>query len=357
MGRAALVHEFTHGSDGTAAHATQVGRAHLDADHGLRGEVDEQGGGHAAQGFGEGGRGTAMQQTHGLVRPGVHRHRGTKATVLVDMIGDAQVSDQCSGTQLVRLFGVGLGEMHRNKGNLPIFAFMDEQDGPKRILLVEDEEALRGALKLNLELEGYAVTTSVTGPDALERLRGARFDLVVMDVMLPGLDGYSVVETVRLEGNSVPVLFLTARTAAPDRIRGLRVGDDHLGKPFELEELLLRIRNLLARSSQAVAPALITRYEFAGNVIDFQAFSVRTWEGHEYALSQREAMLLRLLVDRAGEVVSREEILQKVWGYNVFPTTRTVDNFIVSFRKYFERDPREPVHFRSVRGVGYRFTP
>ncbi|MEZ4756984.1 MAG: response regulator transcription factor [Flavobacteriales bacterium] len=234
---------------------------------------------------------------------------------------------------------------------------MEQHDQPKRILLVEDEEALRATLKLNLELEGYAVTTAITGPEGLERLRGARFDLVIMDVMLPGLDGYSTVETVRLEGNSVPVLFLTARTSAPDRIRGLRVGDDHLGKPFELEELLLRIRNLLARSSQAPAPTLITRFEFDGNVIDFQAFSVRTWEGHEYALSQREAMLLRLLVDRAGEVVSREEILQKVWGYNVFPTTRTVDNFIVSFRKYFERDPREPVHFRSVRGVGYRFTP
>lgn len=234
---------------------------------------------------------------------------------------------------------------------------MEQHEEPKRILLVEDEESLRAALKLNLELEGYAVTTAVTGPDGLERLRGAHFDLAVMDVMLPGLDGYAVVETVRLEGNSVPVIFLTARTAAPDRIRGLRVGDDHLGKPFELEELLLRIRNLLARSGQASAPALITVYEFAGNTIDFQAFVVRTWEGQEYSLSQREAMLLRLLVDRAGEVVSREEILQKVWGYNVFPTTRTIDNFIVAFRKYFERDPREPAHFRSVRGVGYRFTP
>lgn len=352
-----VVHQFAHRGDGPFTHATKVVGADFDTDHRLAGYINEQGGGHAAKGFRQRRGGTSMKQAHGLVGPRLHRHGRTEPTLTVDMVGDAQVFHQRIAPPFIGLCGLVLCKKHCGKGNLPIFALMEPIDGPKRILLVEDEEALRSTLKLNLELEGYAVTTAVTGPDALDRLRGARFDLALMDVMLPGLDGYSVVETVRLEGNSVPVLFLTARTAPMDRIRGLRVGDDHLGKPFELEELLLRIRNLLARSSQAVAPALITRFEFAGNTIDFQAFSARTWEGHEHALSQREAMLLRLLVDRAGEVVSREEILQKVWGYNVFPTTRTVDNFIVSFRKYFERDPREPAHFRSVRGVGYRFTP
>ena len=225
-----------------------------------------------------------------------------------------------------------------------------------RILLVEDEEALRLTLKLNFELEGYHVTTAVTGPEALERLRGARFHLVVMDVMLPGMDGYSVVETIRLEGDPTPVLFLTARNAPADRIRGLRTGDDHLGKPFELEELLLRVSKLVKRNGPGSASSLRTSYDFSGNHIDFNSFEVTGYNGERRTLSQREIMLLRLLVEREGEVVSREEILQKVWGYNVFPTTRTVDNFIVGFRKYFEPDPRDPRHFHSIRGVGYKFT-
>jgi two-component system, OmpR family, alkaline phosphatase synthesis response regulator PhoP len=229
--------------------------------------------------------------------------------------------------------------------------------GKQRILLVEDEEALRLALKLNFELEGYDVTLSSTGPDALERMRGAHFDLVVMDVMLPGMDGYSVVETVRLEGDGTPVLFLTARTAPADRIRGLRTGDDHLGKPFELEELLLRVGKLIQRSDKGSTAVLPSEFAFNGNKVDFNSYDVVGQDGRKRTLSQREIMLLRLLIERAGEVVSREEILQKVWGYNVFPTTRTVDNFIVAFRKYFEPDPRTPKHFHSIRGVGYKFTP
>ncbi|MCW5899060.1 MAG: response regulator transcription factor [Flavobacteriales bacterium] len=233
---------------------------------------------------------------------------------------------------------------------------MDADAIRHRILLVEDESSLRLTLKLNFELEGHDVTMATSGPEALERLRGARFDLVVMDVMLPGMDGYSVVETVRLEGNTTPVLFLTARTAAADRIRGLRTGDDHLGKPFELEELLLRVANLLRRHAEVLPPALPAKVDFGGNQVDFNSYEARGYDGRQHALSQREALLLRLLMEQAGEVVSREEILQKVWGYDVFPTTRTVDNFIVSFRKYFEPDPRRPKHFHSVRGVGYKFT-
>ena len=225
-----------------------------------------------------------------------------------------------------------------------------------RLLLVEDEDALRSTLRLNFELEGYAVTTVTNGPDALERLRGAHYDVVVMDVMLPGMDGFSVVETIRLEGNATPVLFLTARIATPDRIRGLKAGEDHLGKPFDLEELLLRVAKLVHREGTKTSTTVLETYSFGGNHIDFQSYEVMGQGGLRKALSQREMMLLRLLVDREGEVVSREEILQKVWGYNVFPTTRTVDNFIVGFRKYFEPDPREPRHFHSVRGVGYKFT-
>lgn len=226
-----------------------------------------------------------------------------------------------------------------------------------RILLVEDEATLRSTLKLNLELEGYAVTVAHDGPEALERLRGAHFDAVIMDVMLPGVDGFSVVEAIRLEGNAVPVLFLTARNAPADRIRGLRAGDDHLGKPFDLAELLLRVGKLVAKGRPESGAALAPRYAFEGGTIDFARFEAVGKDGSVRRLTQREAMLLRLLVEKAGEVVSREEILRKVWGYNVFPTTRTIDNFIVAFRKHFGDDPRSPRHFHSVRGVGYRFTP
>lgn len=234
---------------------------------------------------------------------------------------------------------------------------MPQEEVKKRLLLVEDEEALRLSLKLNFEMEGYDVTISSTGPDALERMRGAHFDAVVMDVMLPGMDGYSVVESIRLEGDATPVLFLTARTAAADRIRGLRTGDDHLGKPFELEELLLRVAKLMQRSQQGAASALPTAFSFGTNKVDFNSYEIIGHDGLAHPVSQREMMLLRLLIEHAGEVVSREEILQKVWGYNVFPTTRTVDNFIVTFRKYFEPDVRTPRYFHSVRGVGYKFTP
>ncbi len=226
----------------------------------------------------------------------------------------------------------------------------------ERILLVEDEPSLRHALKLNLEMEGYSVTTEHSGPDALSRLRGAHFDAVVMDVMLPGIDGFTVVETIRLEGNRVPVLFLTARSSTDDRIRGLRAGDDHLGKPFDLTELLLRLKKLVQRPA-AVSDAQDSQYSFDGGTIDFNGFEAKGKSGESRVLTQREALLLRLLVEKAGEVVSREEILKKVWGYNVFPTTRTVDNFIVAFRKLFEADPRNPRHFHSIRGVGYKFTP
>ena len=225
-----------------------------------------------------------------------------------------------------------------------------------RLLLVEDENALRSTLRLNFELEGYDVTTVANGPDALERLRSAHYDAVVMDVMLPGMDGFTVVETIRLEGNSTPVLFLTARTAAPDRVRGLKAGEDHLGKPFDLEELLLRVAKLVQRRGTKGTNTVLERYAFGRNHIDFQSYEVCGEGGLTKTLSQREMMVVRLLVEREGDVVSREEILQKVWGYNVFPTTRTVDNFIVGFRKYFEPDPREPRHFHSIRGVGYKFT-
>jgi two-component system alkaline phosphatase synthesis response regulator PhoP len=230
-------------------------------------------------------------------------------------------------------------------------------DRKKRLLLVEDEASLRATLRLVFDREGYDVTLAERGSEALERIRGARYDGIVMDVMLPDVDGFTICETMRLEGNLTPVLFLTARTAPHERIRGLRTGDDHLAKPFELEELLLRVGKLVTRPPSGVSIAPFERFEFGGNRIDLASFTARGQGGTERKLTEREAKLLRLLVEKQGHVVSRAEILEKVWGYDVFPTTRTIDNFIVAFRKLFERDPRVPRHFHSIRGVGYRFTP
>jgi two-component system alkaline phosphatase synthesis response regulator PhoP len=243
------------------------------------------------------------------------------------------------------------GSLHRS---LPPMANPERK---KRILLVEDEESLRSSLKLNFELEGYDVTTAARGSEAMERIRGARFDGVVLDVMLPDVDGFTICETMRLEGDRTPVLFLTARSTPQDRIRGLKSGEDHLGKPFELEELLLRVEKLLSRGETASPGVGPSRRSFGTNSVDFDSFEVVGQRGLRKPLTQREMMLLKLLMDRANEVVSREEILEKVWGYDVFPTTRTIDNFIVSFRKYFEVEPRDPQHFMSIRGVGYKFVP
>jgi len=224
-----------------------------------------------------------------------------------------------------------------------------------RILLVEDEESLREAIKLNLELEGYEVVTSANGKKALELTQQQHFDLLLLDVMLPELDGFTIAEQVRLSNNEVPILMLTAKDMAQDRITGLKKGaDDYLTKPFNLEELLLRVHNLVRRS-QRVRGDLNEHYAFGDNKVNFSTFEAHTWRGETLTLTKKEAMLLKLLVERKNEVVSRNQILQAVWGYDVFPSTRTIDNFILAFRKYFEQDPKTPHHFHSIRGVGYKF--
>lgn len=225
-----------------------------------------------------------------------------------------------------------------------------------RILLVEDEPTIRDALQLNLELEGYEVVPTGNGKKALELVAGQHFDLLLLDVMLPDVDGFSITEQVRLSNNEVPILLLTAKDMPQDRIAGLKRGaDDYLTKPFNLEELLLRIGNLLRRSQRVKgeAPDL---FEFGNNKVNFETYEATTWRGETISLTRKEAMLLKLLVERKNEVVSRNQILQAVWGYDVFPSTRTIDNFILAFRKYFEQDPRQPQFFHSIRGVGYRFS-
>lgn len=226
------------------------------------------------------------------------------------------------------------------------------------ILLVEDEENLQEALKLNLELEGYEVSSSYDGADALKVVQQEHFDLIILDVMLPEMDGIAVCETIRLSNAEIPILILSAKNSSADRVLGLKKGaDDYLTKPFNLEELLLRVHKLIRKSEQlSIKQPLPTIYEFGKNKIDFKAQECYTKSGEKILLTKKEIMLLKLLIENKQEVVTREKILQSVWGYNVYPTTRTIDNFILNFRKYFETDSRHPQHFHSVRGVGYKFT-
>jgi two-component system alkaline phosphatase synthesis response regulator PhoP len=235
---------------------------------------------------------------------------------------------------------------------------MTSENRKPSILLVEDEENLHEALKLNLELEGYEITSVYDGSAALKSIGDEYFDLIILDVMLPEIDGINVTETVRLQNNEVPILILSAKNTSADRVLGLKKGaDDYLTKPFNLEELLLRVHKLIDKNKKMQEKETIgDTYSFGSNVIDFKAQEARTKNGETIQLSRKETMLLKLLIENKNEVVPREKILQAVWGYNVYPTTRTIDNFILSFRKYFEEDSRNPRYFHSVRGVGYKYS-
>jgi two-component system, OmpR family, alkaline phosphatase synthesis response regulator PhoP len=226
------------------------------------------------------------------------------------------------------------------------------------ILLVEDEKNLHDALRLNLEMEGYSVSSAFDGPEALTIFQKEHFDLMIMDIMLPELDGISVIESIRLQNNDVPVLILSAKNSSADRVLGLKKGaDDYLAKPFNLEELLLRVEKLIEKNKRINEKTTVgDEYQFGGNTINFKSLQAFDKNGKAITLSKKEAMLLKLLIENKNEVVPREKILQFVWGYNVYPTTRTIDNFILAFRKYFEQDSHDPKHFHSVRGVGYKFT-
>lgn len=226
-----------------------------------------------------------------------------------------------------------------------------------RILLVEDEEHLQEAIKLNLELEGYKVVTAGTGTEAVRIFKQERFNMVVLDVMLPEMDGFAVCEAIRIHNSGIPILFLSAKNASEDKILGLKRGaDDYMTKPFNLEEFLLRVNVLVKRSlSQDEKKELNDIFRFEGNEVNFLTYEIFGKDKSKIRLTKKEIALLKLLIERKNEVVSREQILETVWGYDIYPSTRTVDNFILAFRKYFETDPKEPRFFFSVRGVGYKF--
>jgi DNA-binding response OmpR family regulator len=230
---------------------------------------------------------------------------------------------------------------------------------PVRVLVVEDDVLLARGLCRNLELEGFAPSSLHSGEEALDRLarEPAGFEIVVLDIMLPGVDGLEVCRRLREAGNDVPILFLTARGSDADRILGLRLGaDDYLTKPFVFEELVLRLRGILRRTAWSRTPAPTGPViRFASAVIELDELRAETPAG-TIQLTDREAMLMRYFAENDGRVLTRGELLEHVWGYSFDTATRTLDTFIHRLRKYFEPDPGQPRHFHTVRGVGYRFT-
>ena len=213
-------------------------------------------------------------------------------------------------------------------------------------------------MEYNLRKEGYLISLAHNGREAIEIAQKENPHLIILDIMLPGIDGIHITENIRVQQNEVPILILSAKNTGADRVLGLKKGaDDYLTKPFNLEELLLRVEKLIQKNKKIqVKETVGDIYEFGGNKIDFKAQQAITRDGNKIDLSKKEVMLLKLLIENRNEVVTREKILQMVWGYNVYPTTRTIDNFILSFRKYFEKDSRSPQHFHSVRGMGYKYT-
>ncbi|MCF8077373.1 MAG: response regulator transcription factor [Desulfotignum sp.] len=237
----------------------------------------------------------------------------------------------------------------------------------KRVLVIEDEARIAEGLRLNLSLAGYAVAVAPDGIDGLEKWRAWHPDLIVLDIMLPMIDGFSILKTIRQEDEKIPVLILSARGDTTDKVKGLRYGvDDYLAKPFDLEEFLLRVERLIQKSAW-YEPAVPEKkpdvglfngnhFRFGDNHVDFVTFKARCVAG-EITLTEQEITLLKIFIENRGKPLSREELLNAGWGYSRDTSTRTVDNFMVRFRKYFEKDPKNPRFFKSRRSVGYLFDP
>ncbi len=236
----------------------------------------------------------------------------------------------------------------------------------KRILVIEDEVHIADGIQLNLNLQGYGVSIARDGIDGLEQWRSWKPDLIVLDIMLPMIDGFSILKTIRKEDEKIPVLILSARGDTKDKVKGLRYGvDDYLSKPFDLEEFLLRVERLIrkkgwyeegARAGKNPGHTLFLgdTYTFGENYINFITFKANCAAG-EIILTEQEVTLLKIFIANKGKPLSREMLLNAGWGYSRDTTTRTVDNFIVRFRKYFEKKPKKPIYFKSRRSVGYIF--
>ncbi|MFH1154674.1 MAG: response regulator transcription factor [Pseudomonadota bacterium] len=240
-----------------------------------------------------------------------------------------------------------------------------ENADQKRILVIEDEEHIAEGIKLNLGMQGYDVMTASDGLDGIDRWQSWKPDLIVLDIMLPVVDGLSVLKSIRKEDAMLPVLILSAKSSAQDKVRGLQAGvDDYLAKPFDLDEFLLRVQRLLARQSwyrekngpgAAHGTAVMDgEYRFGDNRVDFSTGKA-VCEAGTIVLTEQEIKLFKAFVANRGKPVSRQKLLEAGWGYSSDTTTRTVDNFMVRFRKYFEKNPKHPRYFQSRRSVGYLF--
>jgi two-component system, OmpR family, alkaline phosphatase synthesis response regulator PhoP len=225
------------------------------------------------------------------------------------------------------------------------------------ILIVEDEESLANTLALNLKLEQMEVLVANSGPEALRLFQKhfAAIHLVLLDVMLPGISGFDLFPEFKKINSAVPIIFLTARGQAPDKISGLKLGaHDYIVKPFDLEELLLRVKNILKRNAPAEASHIL---KFGNCTVNFDTYEILDIHGKTSTLSKREIGLLKLLTARANKVISRDEIIEALWEPDENASARTIDNYILNFRKHFENNPRQPEHFLSIRSVGYKFVP
>jgi len=224
----------------------------------------------------------------------------------------------------------------------------------KRILIVEDEAHLAEGLKINLELEGYEPIIAESAEAGLQFWERGGVDLILLDIMLPGMDGFEMCRRIRSAGDRVPVLFLTAKGSEDDRVRGLEEGgDDYITKPFVLRELLARIKGIFRREDWMHEKPARAVLEWPGVRIDLDAREAET-SGGRHRLKEKEAMILRLLAERDGEAVDRDTIIDRIWGYDAYPSTRTVDNFILALRKMLESDPSRPEHILTAHGKGYR---
>lgn len=224
----------------------------------------------------------------------------------------------------------------------------------KRILIIEDDQAILRGLKDNLEFESFEVLTATDGKEGFELARGEDLDLIILDLMLPRMNGFEICQQLRSEGKAVPIVILTARGGEGERVRGLDLGaDDYVTKPFSIPELIARVRAILRRTSIGQTTKKTHRLHFDAVSVDFNRFEARNGD-EELKLSPKEFGVLQLLAEREGEVVTRDELLDEVWGYERYPTTRTVDNHIASLRGKLERNPSEPRHLLTVHGVGYK---
>ena len=225
-----------------------------------------------------------------------------------------------------------------------------------KILLVEDEETLAVGLEYNLTEEGYKVTWAKDGKQALEFFKTIEFDLIILDIMLPYFDGFEIAKHVREKSPEIPILMLTARTHVNDKVHGLAIGaDDYMTKPFHLQELLIRVQGMLKRKRwYRQVTNFQPIYHFGANEINFENFKAKA-SGQSIQLTTQEAMVLKYLIEKKGKIVSRKELLENVWNITSEIETRTVDNFIMRLRKYFEPDPAKPVFIKSIRSAGYSF--